>query len=132
MTKIAVLKENAPGETRCAAVPETVKKFVGLGAEVAIESGAGDAASITDQDFAAAGATVGSRSDALSGADIILCINGPDAASLSGAKTGALLVGALDPMRRRDAIEGYASAGLEALAMEWMPRITRAQSMDIL
>ena len=107
-------------------------KFVGLGAEVAIESGAGDAASITDQDFAAAGATVGSRSDALSGADIILCINGPDAASLSGAKTGALLVGALDPMRRRDAIEGYASAGLEALAMEWMPRITRAQSMDIL
>ena len=132
MTKIAVLKEAATGETRCAGVPETVKKFVGLGAEVAVEAGAGEGASIADEDFAAAGAKVGSRADTLSGADIILCINGPDASELGGAKPGALLVGALDPMRRRDAIDGYASAGLEVLAMEWMPRITRAQSMDIL
>jgi H+-translocating NAD(P) transhydrogenase subunit alpha len=132
LTKIAVLKESAPGETRCAAVPETVKKFVGLGAEVAVESGAGAAASVSDEDFSAAGAKVAPRAEVLSGADIILCISGPDAAALGGAKPGALLVGALDPMRRRDAIDGYASAGLEALAMEWMPRITRAQSMDIL
>jgi len=113
-------------------VPETVKKFVGLGAQVAVEAGAGEGASIADEDFAGAGAKVGPRAETLSGADIILCINGPEAASLSGAKAGALLVGALDPMRRREAIDGYASAGLEALAMEWMPRITRAQSMDIL
>ena len=68
----------------------------------------------------------------LSGAGIILCINGPDPASLDGARSGALLVGALDPARQRELVDAYAKAGLEALAMEWMPRITRAQSMDIL
>ena len=129
--KIAVLKE-AAGETRCAAIPETVKKFGALGAEIAVEQGAGEGASIADADFESAGATVGSRKDVLKGAGIVLCINGPDAASVAGANKGALLVGALDPMRRRDAIDAYAAAGLEALAMEWMPRITRAQSMDIL
>jgi H+-translocating NAD(P) transhydrogenase subunit alpha len=129
--KIAVLKE-APGETRCSAIPETVKKFIALGAEVSVEKAAGDNASVSDADFEAAGARIGSRADALKGAGIILCINGPDVAALKGAEKGALLVGALDPARRREAIDGYASAGLEALAMEWMPRITRAQSMDIL
>jgi NAD(P) transhydrogenase subunit alpha len=129
--KIAVLKEEA-GETRCAAIPETVKKFIGLGAEVVVESGAGEGASLPDADFEAAGAKVGSRADALKGADAILCINGPDAETLKGAAKEALLVGALDPLKRRDAVDGYAAAGLEALAMEWMPRITRAQSMDIL
>ena len=68
----------------------------------------------------------------LRGAEIILVINGPDPQSLAGAEKGALLIGALDPLGRRDTIEAYAAAGLEALAMEWMPRITRAQSMDIL
>jgi NAD(P) transhydrogenase subunit alpha len=130
--KIAVVRETAPGEARVAATPETVKKFIGLGAEVAVEPGAGDAASIPDADFEAAGATVAPREKLLGDVDVILCINGPDPGSLKGAKTGALLVGALDPLRRREAIEGYARAGLEALAMEWMPRITRAQSMDIL
>ena len=130
--KIAVIRETAPGETRVAATPETVKKFMGLGAEVTVESGAGDSASISDADFEAAGATVGPREKLLGDSDIILAINGPDAATLNGAKAGAVLVGALDPLRRREAIEAYASAGLEALAMEWMPRITRAQSMDIL
>jgi NAD(P) transhydrogenase subunit alpha len=129
--KIAVLKE-AAGETRCAAIPETVKKFVALGAEVAVESGTGETAGVPDGDFAAAGAAVGSRADVLKGAAIILCINGPEPATLASADKGALLVGGLDPMRRRETIDGYASAGLEALAMEWMPRITRAQSMDIL
>jgi len=128
--KIAVLKETAAGETRVAAIPETVKKFTALGAEVAIEKGAGEAASIADADFEAAGAKVTGRADALKGAGIILCVNGPD--SLEGADKGALLVGALDPTRRREAIDGYAAAGVDALAMEWMPRITRAQSMDIL
>jgi NAD(P) transhydrogenase subunit alpha len=129
--KIAVLKE-AGGETRCAAIPETVKKFIALDAEVAVEAGAGGSASVADAEFEAAGAKVGGRADALKGAGIILCINGPDAQTLKGAEKGALLVGALDPARRREAIDGYAAASLEALAMEWMPRITRAQSMDIL
>src|SRR5579872_5123435 len=129
--KIAVLKESA-GETRCAAIPETVKKFVALGAKVAVEQGAGDGASIADSEFEAAGAQSGSRADVLDGADIVLVVNGPDPEALKGVQAGALLVGALDPLRRREAIEAYAAAGLEALAMEWMPRITRAQSMDIL
>jgi NAD(P) transhydrogenase subunit alpha len=129
--KIAVLKE-AGGETRCAAIPETVKKFATLGAETAVEKGAGDGASIADAEFEAAGATTGSRKDVLKGAGIILCVNPPDPASLAGAEKGALLVGGLDPVRERERVDLYAAAGLEALAMEWMPRITRAQSMDIL
>ena len=129
--KIAVLKE-AGSETRVSAIPETVKKFIGLGASVAVEKGAGDGASISDADFEAAGATTGARSDVLKGAGIILCVQGPEPGTLDGANKGALLVGALDPVKRGDAIAAYAKAGLEALAMEWMPRITRAQSMDIL
>jgi NAD(P) transhydrogenase subunit alpha len=129
--KIAVLKE-AADETRCAAIPETVKKFATLGAEVAVEKGAGEGASLNDADFVDAGAKLGSRAEVLKGAQIILGINGPDPATFSGAEKGALLVAALDPLRRRELIDRYAAAGLEALAMEWMPRITRAQSMDIL
>ena len=130
--KIAVLKETAAGETRCAAIPETVKKLVGLGADVAVETGAGAGASVTDAEFEAAGAKIGNRADALKGAGIILAVTGPDPKALEGAEKGALLVGGLDPARRRADIEAYAKAGLEALAMEWMPRITRAQSMDVL
>jgi NAD(P) transhydrogenase subunit alpha len=130
--KIVVVCETAPGETRVAATPETVKKFIGLGAEVAVESSAGDSASISDAEFEAAGATVGQREKLLGDADIILAINSPSAETLKGAKSGAIIVGALDPLRRRETIDAYAAAGLEALAMEWMPRITRAQSMDIL
>ena len=130
--KIAVIKESAPGETRCAAIPETVKKFIALGASVAVEGGTGEHALIADADFEAAGAAVGSRNEVLKAADAILCVLGPDPASLAGAAKGALLIGALDPLGRRDAIQAYAKAGLEALAMEWMPRISRAQSMDVL
>jgi proton-translocating NAD(P)+ transhydrogenase subunit alpha len=129
--KVAVLQEGA-GETRCAAIPETVKKFSALGAELAVEKGAGAAASIADSDFEEAGARVMGRADALKGAGIILCVTGPDPRSLEGAQKGAILVGGLDPVRQRQWIDGYANANLEALAMEWMPRITRAQSMDIL
>ena len=130
--KIAVIKETAPGETRCAAIPETVKKLSALGAKVAVERGAGETASIADADFEAAGANLGSRAEVLKGAAAILCVSGPDPAEVAAAERGALLIGSLDPARRRQAIDGYASAGLDALAMEWMPRITRAQSMDIL
>ena len=130
--KIAVLRETAEGETRCSAIPETVKKFAALGAEVAVERGAGERASISDVEFEAAGAKLGSRIEVLKGAGIILCVQGPEADTLKDAEKGSLLVGSLEPMRRRDAVEGYAAAGLEAIAMEWMPRITRAQSMDVL
>ena len=130
--KIAILKESAAGETRCAAIPETVKKFIALGAEVAIERQAGEAALVADEEFEAAGATLGSRAETLKGAGAILCVTGPDPEALAGAEQGALLVGGLDPTGRREAIAGYARAGLEALAMEWMPRISRAQSMDVL
>jgi NAD(P) transhydrogenase subunit alpha len=130
--KIAVLKESEAGERRVAASAETVKKFIGLGANVAVEAGAGADASVADADYEAAGATVGARAAALKDADIILCVQGPEPAALKGAKAGALLVGGLNPFGQRARIDGYAAAGLDALAMEWMPRITRAQSMDIL
>ena len=130
--KIAVLRETAPGEKRVAASPETVRKFIALGAQVAVETGAGAQASIGDADYEAAGATLGDRAAALSGAGIVLCVQGPDPASLGGAAPGALLVGGLNPFGERARIDGYAAAGVQALAMEFMPRITRAQSMDIL
>lgn len=129
--KIAVLKEQGD-ETRVAAIPETVKKLAGLGPEVAVEQGAGTSANIPDAAFTEAGALVGTREATLKDADVILTVQGPDASVLGGAKKGALLVGALDPVRRGDAVKAYADAGIEAMAMEWMPRITRAQSMDIL
>jgi NAD(P) transhydrogenase subunit alpha len=130
--KIAILKEAAAGETRCAAIPETVRKFIALGAEVGVEKGAGISAGVSDKDFEEAGAQVGTRKAILSNAGAILCIDGPEPEALKDASKGALLIGALDPLRRKGAIQGYAKAGLQALAMEWMPRITRAQSMDIL
>ena len=130
--KIAVLKEIAPGERRVAATPETVKKFVGLGAEMAIEEGAGETASIADADYAAAGASVGSRDVTLAGAELILGVQGPEPSSLSAAAPGAWLVAGLNPFGERARVDGYAAVGVEALAMEFMPRITRAQSMDIL
>jgi NAD(P) transhydrogenase subunit alpha len=130
--KIAVLTERAKGETRVALTPETAKKFASLGAIVAIESGAGAAASIADADYAATGAQLGDAPSTVQGADIILGVQGPDAALLSGAKPGAWLAAGLDPFGQRAKIDAYAAAGLESLAMEFMPRITRAQSMDIL
>ena len=130
--KLAVLRETAAGETRVAMTPETVKKFIALGATVAVEAGAGASASISDAALTEAGASVGDRVAVLDGADAWLCVSGPDADALGGVKPGTLLVGALDPFGRRAAIDGYAAAGIDALAMEWMPRITRAQSMDIL
>ncbi len=130
--KIAVLRERADGETRVALTPETAKKFTALGASVAVESGAGLSASIADADYAAAGAHIGDAASVVAGADIVLGVQGPDAALLSGAKPGAWIAAGLDPFGQRARADAYAAAGLEALAMEFMPRITRAQSMDIL
>ncbi|MEH3040663.1 MAG: Re/Si-specific NAD(P)(+) transhydrogenase subunit alpha [Sphingomonas paucimobilis] len=130
--KVALLAEQAAGERRVAATPETVKKLIGLGAEMAVEAGAGSGASIDDAAYAAAGATIGTRAQVLADADILLGVAAPAPNSLSGAKRGAWLLGALNPFGDRARIDAYAALGLEALAMEWMPRITRAQSMDIL
>ena len=130
--KIAVLKEQVEGERRVAAIPETVKKFASLGATLAVEQGAGLAASIADADYEAAGASLGTRADVLKDADIVLAIQGPSADSIKGIKQGAWLVAGLNPFGERARVDDYAALGIDALAMEFMPRITRAQSMDIL
>ncbi|WP_295635759.1 NAD(P) transhydrogenase subunit alpha [Novosphingobium sp.] len=129
--RIAILKEREAGETRVAATPETVRKFIALGAAVVVEAGAGVHASLRDEDYAAAGAEVLAAS-AAAGADIILAVRAPEPELVSGAKPGAWIVAGLEPFANRAAIDAYAAAGYEALAMEFMPRITRAQSMDIL
>jgi NAD(P) transhydrogenase subunit alpha len=130
--KIAIPTETAPGETRVAAIPETVKKFVGLGASVAVEQGAGNAAGVADEDYRAAGASVGSRNEVLRDAGVVLCVSGPEMPTLQGLSPGAMLIGGLDPLRRKEAVQAYAAAQIDAYAIEWMPRITRAQSMDVL
>ncbi|MDO9488627.1 MAG: NAD(P)(+) transhydrogenase (Re/Si-specific) subunit alpha, partial [Sphingomonadaceae bacterium] len=130
--KIAVLRETSDGERRVAATPETIKKLMALGAELAVESGAGASASIVDSAYSDAGATVADRASVLSGADMVLTVQGPDASALAGVKPGAFVAGILSPYANRDRVAGYAAAGLSALAMEFMPRITRAQSMDVL
>ncbi|WP_375393702.1 NAD(P) transhydrogenase subunit alpha [uncultured Sphingomonas sp.] len=130
--RIAVLAEHAPGERRVAATAETVKKFVALGADVSVEAGAGSGATIADQAYVDAGATVADRAAVLAGAGIVLGVQGPDPTTLAGAAPGAWIVATLNPFVERARVDGYAAAGYEALAMEFMPRITRAQSMDIL
>jgi NAD(P) transhydrogenase subunit alpha len=132
VVKIAVLRETTPGETRVSASPETVKKFIALGATVSVETEAGSGASIGDSDYEAAGAMIGKLESVLKDADIVLGVQGPDPKALKGMKSGAWLVAGLDPFGQRGRIDDYAKAGVEALAMEFMPRITRAQSMDIL
>ena len=128
--KIAVTTETDPGEPRVAATPETVKKLVGLGAEVAIEPGAGIKSGVLDADYAAAGAKV--ASDAVSSADVVLKVRRPSAKELASYKKGALVVAIMDPYGNEAALKQMADAGLVAFAMELMPRITRAQSMDVL
>ena len=132
IVKIGIVKEMAPGERRVSGTPETVKKFTALGATVAVETGAGLSAAISDADYVAMGATVADRAATVADADIILGVQGPDAASVVGARPGAWIVAGLNPFVERARIDAYAAAGFEALAMEFMPRITRAQSMDIL
>jgi NAD(P) transhydrogenase subunit alpha len=131
--KIALLSETLAGEQRVAASPETVKKFTGWGAEVAVETGAGSGAAVTDADYEAAGATIApDRASAVSGADVILGVRAPDLLSLAGAKDGAVLAAILNPFQSADTLAAYAKAGITAMAMDFLPRITRAQSMDVL
>ena len=130
--RIAVLKEMAAGESRVSATPETIGKFAKLGASLAVEADAGAEASISDEAYREAGAEVGTRDAVIVGADIILGVQAPEPASIAGAKPGAWVTAIFDPFRKGELVSAYASAGLEALAMDFMPRITRAQSMDVL
>ncbi len=131
--RIAVLAESDKAEPRVAATPETVKKFLSLGADVAVQSGAGAGAGISDADYAAAGALIGPDSaTTLAGADALLRVRRPAAAELSGAKPNLAVFSIADPFGHEAALADLAKTGAIAFAMEFMPRITRAQSMDVL
>lgn len=131
--RLAVIKEIDPQESRVAATPETVKKLKGLGADIVIETGAGRASGITDDDYAAAGAAiVADARSALSDADIVLKVRRPVDAEMAAMKKGAIVIGIMDPYGHEEALKKMAQAGLSAFAMEFMPRITRAQVMDVL
>ncbi|WP_270935787.1 Re/Si-specific NAD(P)(+) transhydrogenase subunit alpha [Falsiroseomonas oryzae] len=129
--RVAVLRERRAAETRVAATPETVKKLQGLGCTVAVETGAGMASGIPDAAFRDAGAeVVADPAAALAGANIVLAVRAPEAAELALVPRGALLIGTLQA--DAEAAKAYAAAGIDACAMELLPRITRAQSMDVL
>jgi H+-translocating NAD(P) transhydrogenase subunit alpha len=128
--KIAIGAETDSSEPRVAATPETVKKLIGLGADVAIEPGAGIKSGILDADYTAAGASV--AKGAVAGADVVLTVRRPNPGDLSGVNPGALVIAIMDPYGHEAAIKALADARVTAFAMELMPRITRAQSMDVL
>ena len=128
--KIAVVAEADADEPRVAATPETIKKMIGLGAEVAVEPGAGVKSGILDDDYRAAGAAV--AADAANGADVVLMVRRPDTALLSRLKRGAIVIGMMDPYGHEVAVRAMGEAGVTAFAMELLPRITRAQVMDVL
>jgi H+-translocating NAD(P) transhydrogenase subunit alpha len=128
---IAAPAETDPGETRVAATPETVKKFAALGAEVAVEHDAGAKAGLPDADYQSAGARLVSANEAL-GADVVLKVRRPTAQEITRLKPGALIIATMDPYGHREALEAMAKAGVAAFAMELLPRISRAQVMDVL
>ena len=128
--RIAVARELEPGETRVAATPETVKKMKALGADVAVEPGAGANAGIPDAEFTTAGAAV--ASGAVKDADVVLKVRRPVPSELSAYKRGALVIAMMDPYGQDAAVRDMANAGIAAFAMELLPRITRAQTMDVL
>ncbi|MFJ6023632.1 Re/Si-specific NAD(P)(+) transhydrogenase subunit alpha [Brevundimonas sp. NPDC092305] len=130
---IAVTRERREGETRCAVTPETVRKLIALGATVTVETGTGTGSSIPDADYAEAGATIAKDTQAaLSGADVVLKVRGPTAQEISALKSGAVVAAMLDAYREKDTVEALKGAGATAFAMEFVPRITRAQVMDVL
>ncbi|HZL31288.1 MAG TPA: NAD(P)(+) transhydrogenase (Re/Si-specific) subunit alpha, partial [Pseudolabrys sp.] len=128
--RIAVARESEGQEPRVAATPETVKKFKALGAEVAVARGAGTASGIPDADYEAAGAEIGE--DVTKNADLVLKVRRPAPNELASYKKGALVIAIMDPYDNEAALKQMAEAGLVGFAMELMPRITRAQSMDVL
>ena len=130
---IAVITETSDLETRVAATPETVRKLIALGASFAVETGAGTTSGIPDAEFAAAGATIAKNAkDALKGATVVLKVRRPSPAEIKLISKGALVLAIMDPYDHADALAAMAEAGLATFAMELMPRITRAQVMDVL
>ena len=131
--RIGVLAESDPGEPRVAVVPDVVKRYVSLGAEVAVQSGAGKDAGIPDKEFEDAGAKIaGSAGDAVKDADVVIKVRRPNADELTSFKKGTLVVAIMDPYGHEAELKAMAEAGVSAFAMELMPRITRAQVMDVL
>jgi NAD(P) transhydrogenase subunit alpha len=131
--RVAVITETDPTEARVAATPETVKKLAALGATVVVQTGAGLASGMIDADYAAAGAMqAGTAAEALNGADVVLKVRRPNAAELGGMKAGAVVLAIMDPYGNEQALADMAKAGVAGFAMELMPRITRAQVMDVL
>lgn len=131
--KIAVLRETKEGEWRVAATPDSVKKLIGLGATVAVETDAGKGASIPDAAYEAAGATIAANAAAcLKDANIIFKVRAPEKSELMLMPEGALLLGMLDPYSDRDSLAAYNLKKISAFALEFLPRISRAQSMDVL
>jgi NAD(P) transhydrogenase subunit alpha len=131
--RVAVITETDPTEARVAATPETVKKLAALGATVVVQTGAGLASGVIDADYAAAGAMqAGTAAEALNGADVVLKVRRPNAAELGGMKAGAVVLAIMDPYGNEQALADMAKAGVAGFAMELMPRITRAQVMDVL
>ena len=128
--RIAVLAESDATESRVAAVPDTVKKFIALGASVAVQPGAGVASGIPDREYEAAGATI--SADAARDADVVLKVRRPTAEEVAGFRRGAVVVAIMDPYGQDAALKSMADAGISAFSMELMPRITRAQVMDVL
>ncbi|MDG1707914.1 MAG: NAD(P)(+) transhydrogenase (Re/Si-specific) subunit alpha, partial [Emcibacteraceae bacterium] len=137
--KISIPKERREHEKRVAATPDTVKKYISLGFDVTVETNAGFNSQIMDQDYSDAGATIAPDAPSTyADADIILKVQGPlitgegDIDELSMIKSGAILISTLDPMNNTDHVKAFADNNISAFAMEFMPRISRAQSMDVL
>jgi NAD(P) transhydrogenase subunit alpha len=131
--KLAVIRELRDAEKRVAATPETVKKLAGLGFDISVEAGAGSGASIPDGAYEAVGAKIAKDlASTVSDADVIFSVQGLEAVDASKAKKGALQLAVLNPFVEKERVKAYADAGLMAVAMEFVPRITRAQSMDVL
>jgi NAD(P) transhydrogenase subunit alpha len=131
--KVAVLRELDPDEGRVAASPDTVKRLVGLGASVAVEAGAGFRSLIVDDEYVKAGASVlATAAETALDADVVLLVRRPDATQLPLFKKDAVVIATMDPYGHGDAVKAMAEAGIVAFAMEFMPRITRAQVMDVL
>ena len=131
--RIAVTKETRAGETRVAATPDSVKKLIAMGFTVSVETGAGAGASFPDADYLAAGATIAPTGEsALADADVVLKVRAPTEAEIGAVKSGALLIALLNPYNDRPLLDALAKRGVTAIAMEFVPRISRAQSMDAL
>jgi len=131
--RISIAAEVDSSEHRTAVTPETVKKFKALGADVAIQAGAGTRSGISDGEFAAAGAIVeSSAAGALQSADIVLAVRRPAPTSLAPVTPGAGVICIMDPYDANSELDALARAGVSSFAMELMPRISRAQSMDVL